>query len=76
MQRVWAHRQVRRAYPDFVAELDRLTPEDVVWEPYTTDAVAARAPLGLSPLCTADSGLWFTTVALVYDIAVEAHCPF
>jgi hypothetical protein len=75
VQRAWAHRQVRRAYPDFIAELDRLTPEDVVWEPYTMEAVLARAPLGLSPLCTAHPGLWFTTVALVYDIAVEAHCP-
>ena len=34
MQRSWAHVRVRRAYPEFVSELDMLTPEDVVWEPY------------------------------------------
>ena len=39
MQRSWAHAQVRRAYPEFVSELDMLTPEDVVWEPYSPEAV-------------------------------------
>ena len=42
------HAQVRRAYPEFVSELDMLTPEDVVWEPYSSEAVATRAPAGLS----------------------------
>ena len=40
-------------------ELDMLTPEDVVWEPYSPEAVATRAP-----------------AVLVYDIAVEAYCPW
>src|SRR6185369_12113892 len=31
MQRSWAHARVRRAYPEFVSELDMLTPEDVIW---------------------------------------------
>ena len=66
MQRSWAHAQVRRAYPEFVLELDMLTPEDVVWEPYSPEAVATRAP----------AGLWLTTAVLVYDIAVEAYCPW
>ena len=43
-----------------------MMPEDVVWEPYSSEAVATRAP----------AGLWFTTAVLVYDIAVEAYCPW
>ena len=75
VQRSWAHAQVRRAYPEFVLELDMLTPEDVIREPYTPEAVARRAPLGLSPHCSANAGMWLTTAILVYDITVEAHCP-
>ena len=52
-----------------------LTPEDVVWEPYSPDAVATRAPGGLSSHCSANAGMWLTTVVLVYDITVEVHCP-
>ena len=52
-----------------------LTPEDVVWEPYSPVAVAARAPAVLSSNCSANVSLWFTTAILVYDIAVEAYCP-
>ena len=40
MQRSWAHAQVRRAYPEFVSELDMLTPEDVIWEPYSPEVFA------------------------------------
>ena len=71
----------------FVSELDMLTPEDVIWEPDTPKAVARRAPLGLSPHCSANAGMWlsphcsanagmwFTIAVLVYDIVVEVHCP-
>ena len=69
------HAQVRRAYPEFVSELDMLTPEDVVWEPYSPEAVATRAPAGLSSHCSTNASLWFTTAVLVYDIVVEAYCP-
>ena len=75
VQRSWAHAQVRRAYPEFMSELDMLMPEDVIWEPYTPEAVARRAPLGLSPHCSANAGMWLTTAVLVYDIAVEVHYP-
>src|SRR6185436_1673413 len=74
MQKSWAHVQSWRSYPEFVAKFDRLTPEDIVWEPYSPLAIA-RAPLGISPVCTQDQGLWMTTAALVYDVVVEAHCP-
>ena len=70
MQRSWAHAQVRRVYPEFVSELDMLTPEDVVWEPYSPEAVAIRAPAGLSSHCSANASLWLTSAVLVYDIAV------
>ena len=76
MQRSWAHARVRHAYPEFVSELDMLTLEDVVWEPYSPEAVATRAPAGLSSHCSANAGLWLTTAVLVYDIAIEPHCPW
>ena len=75
MQKTWAHVQPRRAYPVYVLEFDRLQPDDVVWEPYTVAAVASRAPLGLSTACTENQGLWMMMSAMVYDIAIEPHCP-
>ncbi|WVZ67009.1 LOW QUALITY PROTEIN: hypothetical protein U9M48_016155 [Paspalum notatum var. saurae] len=74
-ERTWANEQARRTYPNFVAELDRLKADDVVWEPYSPQAVATRAPYGLSSWCTSNSGLWLTKTCLVYDIYVETHCP-
>ncbi|WVZ91587.1 hypothetical protein U9M48_037737 [Paspalum notatum var. saurae] len=73
--RIWAHEQARRTYPNFVVELDRLVAYDVLWEPYSADAVASRAPLGLSSWCTSGVSLWYTTASLVYDIYIEPHCP-
>ena len=52
-----------------------MTLEDIVWEPYRSSAIATRALLGISLVCTQDQGLWMTTAALVYDVAIEAHCP-
>ena len=75
MQKSWAHVQYRRSYPEFVADFDRLTPEDVVWEPYSQLAINTRAPFGISSVCSQDQGLWMTTTALVYDVYIEAHCP-
>ena len=54
---------------------DRLTLKDIVWEPYRPSAIATRAPFGISSVCTQDQGLWMITATLVYDVAVEAHCP-
>ena len=58
------------------AHIDMLTPKDVVWEPYSPEAVATRAPAGLSSHYSANASLWLTTAVLVYDIAVEAYCPW
>lgn len=57
-------------------EFDRLLPTDVVWEPYSAAATQARAPLGLSTVCTRDQAYWMTTVPMVFDICVEPHAPF
>ena len=73
MQRSWAHARVRRAYPEFVSKLDMLTLEDVVWEPYSPEAVATRASADLSSHCSANASLWLTTAILVYDIAVDVN---
>nr|AAZ06223.1 mutator-like transposase [Oryza sativa Indica Group] len=75
-QRRWAHVQVWWSYPEFVMEFDRLLPTDVVWEPYSAAATQARAPLGLSTLCTRDQAYWMTMVPMVFDICVEPHAPF
>nr|CAH66116.1 OSIGBa0146N20.1 [Oryza sativa] len=75
-QRRWAHVQVKRSYPEFVMEFDRRLTTDVVWEPYSAAATQARAPLGLSTLCTRDQAYWMTTVPMVFDICVEPHAPF
>jgi hypothetical protein len=56
-------------------EFDYLRPDYVVWEPYSAAAVAARAPYGLSPVCTQGHQLWMTRTALVYDVCVESYCP-
>nr|AAX96542.1 Transposable element protein, putative [Oryza sativa Japonica Group]ABA93228.1 Transposable element protein, putative, MuDR [Oryza sativa Japonica Group] len=75
-QRRWAHVQVRRSYPEFVMEFDRLLPTDVVWDPYSAAATQARVPLGLSTLCTRDQAYWMTMVPMVFDICIEPHSPF
>lgn len=55
-------------------EFGRMQPDDVVWEPYSVRAIMARAPLGLSFLCTRDKVYWMTLVPMVFDIVIEPHC--
>ena len=74
LQMRWAHRQVQKAYAQFVHEFDRLRPQDVIWTPYTAEAVQRRAPYGLSSLCTRDEAYWLTKVVLVGKIDVEPYC--
>jgi hypothetical protein len=75
LQPCWATGQVRRAIPEFRRAMDCLSPDDVLWEPYTDELVQARAPQGLAPLCSASQDLWLTTAVLVYDVAIEPHMP-
>ncbi|WVZ61673.1 hypothetical protein U9M48_011510 [Paspalum notatum var. saurae] len=56
-ERIWANEQGRRTYPNFVVELDRLVAEDVIWESYSAEFVASRAPYGLSSWCTSNETL-------------------
>lgn len=68
--------QVHRAYPNYVWAFDCIRAEDDVrWTPYTPEDIAARAPGGLSTLCTRDSQYWLTRRALVFDIFVEEYAP-
>ncbi|WVZ82407.1 hypothetical protein U9M48_029673 [Paspalum notatum var. saurae] len=61
-----AHKQVRRVYPRLVDNFDKLCAQDVMREPYSTELVAMRAPLGLSSLCTRDAHLWLTMAPMMY----------
>jgi len=65
VQKRWAHVQSGWVYPDFVAEFDRLTPEDVVWEPYSELAITTCAPFEISSVYFQDQAFWMTTAALV-----------
>lgn len=65
--------QVTRAYEHFVEQLDRLTADDVRWEPYSDQEMEARAPAGLSSLCWRDRAYWRTQRKLVFDVFVEDY---
>jgi hypothetical protein len=49
--------------------------DDVRWTPYSVEAVADRAPHGLSTLCTRDGQYWLTRAPLVFDLIVEEYAP-
>ena len=66
--------QVRRSYPEFIREFDRLVSDDVIWQPYVQSVIAQRAPHGLSTWCGANITYWFRFTPLVYDIHVESYC--
>jgi hypothetical protein len=62
---------MKRAYKDFVGQFDALTDADVKWTLYLEEAVAARAPQGLSTLCFRDQQYWMTRSPLLFDMYVE-----
>ena len=89
VQKRWAHVQSRRAYPEFVAEFDLLTPEDIVWEPYSELAIAtftlrltARTESGDSSVkgsCILCRQHWIGSNAMTtgnnsYTTSVTMHC--
>jgi hypothetical protein len=45
----------------------------VRWTPYAPAMVAARAPQGLSSLCSCDQAYWMTRQRLVLDVYVEEY---
>lgn len=65
--------QVTRAYELFVEQFDRLTVDDVRWEPYSPHELDARAPHSLFSLCLRDRDYWLTRRALVFDVFVKDY---
>jgi hypothetical protein len=45
----------------------------VRWTSYTPAMVAARAPQGLSSLCSREQAYWMTRRRLVFDVYVEKY---
>jgi hypothetical protein len=45
----------------------------VRWTPYAPAIVAARAPQGLSSLCSRDEAYWLTRRRMVFDVYVGEY---
>jgi hypothetical protein len=65
--------QPKKTYKDFVSQIDRMVNAQVRWTPYAPAIVAARAPHGLSSLCSRDQAYWMTRRRLVFDVYVEEY---
>jgi hypothetical protein len=70
---VWAGEQLKKAYRDFVGQIDRMVNAQVRWMPYAPAIVAARAAQGLSSLCSRDQAYWLMQRQLVFDVYVEEY---
>jgi hypothetical protein len=64
---------MKRAYKDFVGQFDALMDVDVRWTPYSEEAIAARAPQGLSTLCFHDQQYWMARSSSLFDMYVEEY---
>jgi hypothetical protein len=73
LQHVWAREQPKKAYKDFVGQIDRMVDAQVRWRPYAPAMAAARAPQRLSSLCSRDQAYWMTRRRLVYDVYIEEY---
>jgi hypothetical protein len=73
LQYVWAGEQAKKAYKDFVGQIDRMVDAQVRWTSYAPAMVVARPPKGLSSLCSRDQAYWMTRRRLVYDVYVEEY---
>jgi hypothetical protein len=62
-----------KVYKDFVGQIDRMVDAQVRWMSYAPAMVAARAPHGLSSLCSQDKAYWMTRRQRVFDIYVEEY---
>jgi hypothetical protein len=58
VQQIWAGEQPKKAYKDFVGQIDRMVDAQARWTPYAPAMVATRAPHGLSSLCYRDQVYW------------------
>jgi hypothetical protein len=52
--------QPKKAYKDFVGQIDRMVDAQVRWTSYAPATVASRAPQVLSSLCSRDQANWMT----------------
>jgi hypothetical protein len=73
MQTSYAHDQTKRVYKDFISQFDALTDADIRWTPYSEEAVASRAPHGLSSLCFRVQHYWMTRTMLLFNMYVEEY---
>jgi hypothetical protein len=73
LQHVWVGEQLKKAYGDFVGQIARMVDAQVRWTLYAPAIVAARAPLGLSSLCSRDQAYCLTRQRLVFDVYVEEY---
>ena len=53
-----------------------LTPEDVVWEPYSPEAVATHAPAGLSSHCSTNASLCFLGAFTLHTTGIRPLCAY
>jgi hypothetical protein len=73
LQHVWAGEQPKKAYKDFVGQIDRMVDAQVRWTSYSPAIVVARAPQGLSSLCSQDQAYWLTQRRLVFGVYVKEY---
>jgi hypothetical protein len=73
LQHVWAGEQPKKAYKDFIGQIDRMVDAQVRWTLYALAMVAAHTPQGLSSLCSRDQAYWLTRRRLVFDVYVEEY---
>jgi hypothetical protein len=73
LQHVWAGEQPKKAHNDFIGQIDRMVDAQVRWTPNAPAMVAARAPQGLSSLCSRDQAYWMTWRWLVFNVYVEEY---
>jgi hypothetical protein len=73
VQHIWAGERLKKAYKDFVGQIDWMVDAQVRWMPYAPVMVAACAPQGLSSLCYRDQAYWMTRRRLVFDVYIEEY---
>ena len=54
-----------------MTQFDSLHKDQVIWEPYSHQAILSRCPAGISGFCTRDRHYWMTKAKLVFDVTVE-----
>nr|XP_020184708.1 protein MAIN-LIKE 1-like [Aegilops tauschii subsp. strangulata] len=67
---------VNLMYQKYIAKLDTITPEQVVWQPYgANDRLGYTEESAINPMCLRDRDLWLMRCPLICNWAVEFHLP-